>query len=84
MPIKIAPHHLSAEDEETMEREITEMASKWLLKEVKDYKWSVPFFVVKENGRRRGKKHTAVDFRRLNPILRVVDHPIPICEEIID
>jgi len=84
MPIKIAPHHLSAEDEETIEHEITEMASKWLFKEVKDYKWSVPFFVVTENGRRRGKKYTAVDFRRLNVILRVIDHPIPICEEIID
>ena len=81
---KIAPHHISAEDEEMIQCEIAEMASKGFLKRVKDSKWYFSFLAVKEKGRRRGKKRTAVDFRRLNPMVRVIEHPIPICEEIID
>ena len=82
--IKTAAQHLSAEVEQMIECEIAERTSKGLLKAVQDSKWCFSFFPVKGKRRGRVKKRTAVDFRRLIPMFRVVEHRISICEEIID
>jgi len=39
--------------------------------------------VPKGKGRWKGKKRTAVDFRRLNPWLRVVSYPMPTMDNLI-
>jgi len=66
-PVKVPPHHMSPKDEQMIEEKIGEMAAKGLLERIRDPKWVFPFFVAKGKGRRKGKKRTAVDFRRLNP-----------------
>jgi len=40
--------------------------------------------VAKGQGRRKGKKRTAVDLRRLNPWLRVVNYPMPTIDDLTD
>jgi len=83
-PVKVPAHHMSPEDEQMIEEEIGEMAAKGLLERIRDPKWVFPFFVAKGKGRRKGKKRTAVDFRRLDPWLRVVNHPMPTMDDLID
>jgi hypothetical protein len=68
---------MAPEDEQMIEDEIAEMEAKDIFKKVTNPQWTFPFFVVKGKGWRKHKERTAVDFRRLNPVLRVVDHPIP-------
>jgi hypothetical protein len=80
-PVKVPPHHMSPEDEQMIEEEIGEMAAKGLLERIRDPKWVFPFFVARGKGRRKG---TAVDFRRLNPCLRVVKHPMTTMDDLID
>ena len=79
-PVKVPPHHMSPEDEQV----IGDMAAKGLLERIRDPKWVFPFFVAKGKGRRKGKKRTAVAFRRLNPWLRVVNYPMPTMDDLID
>jgi len=83
-PVKVPPHHRSLEDEQMIEEVIGEMAAKGLLERIRDPEWVFPFFVAKGQGRRKGKKRTAVDFRRLNPWLRVVNYPMPTMDDLID
>jgi hypothetical protein len=83
-PVKVPPHHMSPEDEQMIEEEIREMAAKGLLERIRDPKWVFPFFVARRKGRRKGKKRTAVDFRRLNPCLRVVKYPMTTMDDLID
>jgi hypothetical protein len=75
---------MSPEDEQMIEEEIGKMAAKGLLERIRNPKWVFPFFVAKDKGRRKGKKRTAVDFRRLNPWLRVVNYPMPTMDDLID
>jgi hypothetical protein len=60
------------------------MASKGILKKVKNPQWAFPFFVSKGGGWRKHKKRTAVDLRRLNPVLQLVDYLTPSFEYIIN
>jgi hypothetical protein len=75
---------MSPENEPMIEEEIGEMAAKGLLERIRDPQWVFPFFVAKAKGRRKGKKRTPVDFRRLNPWLRVVNYPMPMMDDLID
>ena len=83
-PVKVPPHKMAPDDEQMVEDEIAEMAAKGILKKVKNPKWTFPFFVAKGKGWKKNKKRTAVDFRRLNPVLRVVDYPTPTVDELIE
>ena len=60
------------------------MASKGLLERIREPKWIFLVFVPKGKGRQKGTKITAVDFRRLNPWLRVVNYPMPTMDDLID
>ena len=83
-PIKVSPHHMPPDDDQMLAKEIPDMASKGILRKVRDPKWAFPFFVAKGKGRKSEKKGTAVDFRRLNPMLKVVNYAMPTIEELID
>ena len=46
-PVKVPPHHLSAEDEQMIEEELGEMAANGFVERIRDPKWVFPFFVVR-------------------------------------
>ena len=67
-----------------IEEEIGKMDAKGLLERIRDPNLVFPFFVATGKGRRKGKKRTAVDFRRLNPWLSVVKYPMTTMDDLID
>ena len=63
------------------------MLEKEIVERDKSSKWVFPFFIVRvknHSSRRKAKNRSGVDFRRLNPWLKVVDYPFPVDEEMID
>ena len=53
------------EEEECLEQEIQDMLSKGIVKKIDKSRWCSPFFLTKATA-------SAVDFRRLNPMLKYV------------
>jgi len=80
-PMRVPSHHMSAEDEQILEEEVKEMLDKGIVERVKSSKWVFPFFIARGKSRslrRKAKKSSAVDFRRLNPWLKVIEYPFPV------
>ena len=82
--IKVPAHRLPTDEEEMVQDGIAEMAAKGILKKIQDPKGVFPFFFEKIKGSLKAKKRTAVDFRRLNPWLKVVHHQMPTVDELVD
>jgi len=63
------------------------MLDKGIVERVKSSKWVFPFFIARSktrSSRRKAKNRSAVDFRRLNPWLKVIEYLFPVGEELMD
>jgi hypothetical protein len=86
-PIRILPHNLSAKDEQVLEEEVQEMLDKGTVERAKTSKWVFPFFIARgksHSSRTQVSERSAVNFRRLNFWLKVIEYPFVVGEQMID
>jgi hypothetical protein len=81
-PIKCPIIPQTEAEEENLEKEIHLMLNKGIVSRVQASKWCFPFFMTKPNAGRKAR--SAIDFRRLNPLLKFVPVELPTSEIIID
>ena len=81
MPVPL--HKMAPGEDEIIEEEIAQLATKGFLTKAKNPRWCFPFFVATGKGMSKGKKRTVVGFLRLNSLLKVVDYPFPIIDELV-
>jgi hypothetical protein len=64
-PVKVPPHHMSAEDEQVLEDEVKEMLDKGIMEKVKNSKWVFPFFIARGKSRGLSKTESLAQVHRL-------------------